>query len=159
LVKDAWIEEINIPEESIVVTKEVLVKKGGLTVWREVDCELTEYSLLPINWRLNSFVLTDDAKKIIDEKLIVVLVENPGVVVEVASHTDSRGTKESNQWLSEKRAQAVVNYLIENDINSSRLVPVGYGETRLINRCEDGVACTEREHLQNRRTEFRLISQ
>ena len=159
LVKDAWVEETVVPAETLTVTKEVLVKKGGLTIWTEVDCKLTEYSLLPINWRLNSYELTNSAKDIIDEKLIVVLQQNPDVLVEIASHTDSRGTKEDNQLLSERRAQAVVNYLITKGINASRLVPVGYGESKLLNRCADGVACTEREHLQNRRTEFRIISQ
>lgn len=159
LVKDAWVEEINVPEETIVVTKEVLVKKGGLTVWREIDCKLTEYSLLPINWLFGSYELTNSAKEIIDEKLIVILEANPEVVLEIASHTDSRGTKDSNHLLSERRAQAVVNYLVEKNINPSRLVPVGYGETKLLNRCADGVICTEREHLQNRRTEFRIISE
>jgi OmpA-OmpF porin, OOP family len=158
LVKDAWTEEIVVPEVTLDVDKEILVKKGGLTVWKEVDCELTEYSLLPINWRLNSYALTQSAKDIIDEKLIPILKENKGVTVEIASHTDSRGAKTDNQLLAERRAQAVVNYIISKGINASRLVPVGYGETRLINRCADGVACTEREHLQNRRTEFRIIS-
>ncbi len=159
LVKDAWVEEIEVPAETITVTKEVLEKKGGLTVWEEVDCELTEYSVLPINWNLASYTLTNSAKEIIDEKLIPILEEEKNVMVEIASHTDSRGSKEDNQVLSERRAQAVVNYLISKGINASRLVPNGYGETKLLNRCADGVSCTEREHLQNRRTEFRIISQ
>jgi outer membrane protein OmpA-like peptidoglycan-associated protein len=51
-----------------------------------------------------------------------------------------------------------VNYLIARGINSSRLVVKGYGEERLINRCADGVTCTEKEHERNRRTEFRVLS-
>ena len=82
-----------------------------------------------------------------------------GVTVELASHTDSRGTKESNVDLSERRAQAVVNYLMTKGVHASQLVAKGYGETRLTNRCSDGVTCTEREHLANRRTEFRIINQ
>ena len=87
-----------------------------------------------------------------------VLQQNPGVKVELASHTDSRGTKESNQTLSERRAQAVANYLVEKGVNRSLLVANGYGESKLKNRCSDGVSCTEREHAVNRRTEFRLIN-
>jgi len=70
----------------------------------------------------------------------------------------TRGSKTSNQALSERRAQSVVNYLIAKGINNSRLVGNGYGETRLKNRCADGVSCTERDHASNRRTEFRLIN-
>ncbi len=160
LKKDAWYEEIKVEPEYMTVTREVLVNKGGLTQWREIACELTEYTLIPINWNLNSATLTPNAKKIIDDELVPVLNDNPDVLVEIASHTDSRNSKKYNQNLSERRARAVVNYLIsEHGINPSRLVAKGYGETRLLNRCSDGVPCTEREHLQNRRTEFRIISQ
>jgi outer membrane protein OmpA-like peptidoglycan-associated protein len=157
LVKDAWEEEVTIPAKYKTVTKEVLVKKGGLLDWKEVDCKLTENSILPINWNLGSATLTAEAKRIIDTRLLPVL--KTGVAVVIESHTDSRGSKESNQILSERRAKAVTNYLISKGINSSKLTGVGYGETRLLNRCSDGVACTEREHRQNRRTTFRVINQ
>lgn len=123
-----------------------------------MDCSLVEYQALPINWNLNSYVLTNQAKSIIDNKLLPVLANNPTAKLEIASHTDSRGTEESNHVLSEKRAQAVVNYLQERGINSSLLVANGYGEKKLKNRCSDGVSCTEREHAVNRRTEFRFIN-
>jgi len=87
-----------------------------------------------------------------------VIANNPGTKMEIASHTDSRGSKASNKALSERRAQSVVSYLISKGINSSLLVANGYGETRLKNRCSDGVSCTERQHAANRRTEFRLIN-
>jgi len=157
LVKDAWEEEVTIPAKYKTVTKEVLVKKGGLNDWKEVDCKLTQNSILPINWNLGSATLTPQAKKIIDTRLLPVL--KTGVAVVIESHTDSRGSKESNQNLSERRAKAVTNYLISKGINSSKLTGVGYGETRLTNRCSDGVSCTEREHRQNRRTTFRVINQ
>ncbi|MGC6490332.1 MAG: OmpA family protein [Flavobacteriales bacterium] len=151
------IEEI-IPDEYKTITREVLKKKGGLTSWKEVDCSLVEYQVLPINWDLNSANLTNKAKDIIDNKLLPILANNPTAKLEIASHTDSRGTYESNQTLSENRAQAVVKYLQIRGINPSLLVANGYGEVRLKNRCSDGVSCTEREHAINRRTEFRLIN-
>jgi outer membrane protein OmpA-like peptidoglycan-associated protein len=156
LVKDAYQEEVTVPAEYKTVSKEVLVKKGGLTTWEEVDCKLVEYNPLPINWNLGSATLTSAAKSIIDSRLLPVLKD--GVTVELASHTDSRGTKVSNQDLSERRAQAVANYLITKGVNPSQLVAKGYGEERLTNRCADGVTCNEREHLANRRTEFRVIN-
>ena len=158
LVKDAEVIEETIPAQYKTVTKEVLKTKGGLTTWKEVECELVEYQALPINWNLGSATLTSQAKNLIDTRLMPVLAQNPGVKLEIASHTDSRGTKESNQDLSERRAQAVVNYLQSKGVNPSLLVANGYGENRLKNRCSDGVSCTEREHSVNRRTEFRLIN-
>ncbi len=158
LIRDAREEKVVIPEQSKMVSREVLVEKGGLTVWEEVDCKLTDYNLIPINYNLNSTILTNKAKGIIDKLLLPLLQENKNTSIELASHTDSRGNKESNQDLSEGRAQSVVNYLVKRGINPSRLVPMGYGETRLNNRCSDGVSCTESEHRSNRRTEFRIIN-
>jgi len=157
LANDARVETTDIAAKYKTVTKEVLVKKGGLTTWEEVNCELVEYSPLPIVWNLGSATLTSTAKGLIDTRLMPVL--NQGVAVEIASHTDSRGSASSNQNLSERRAQAVVNYLMAKGVNSSKLVAKGYGENRLTNRCSDGVTCTEREHQANRRTEFRVINQ
>ncbi len=156
--KDAYSMEETIPAVTRTVTKEVLKEKGGLTTWKEVECSLVEYQALPINWNLGSATLTGEAKRIIDTRLLPVLAQNPGVKLEIASHTDSRGSKSSNQDLSDRRAKAVADYLIGKGINSSLLVANGYGETRLKNRCADGISCTEREHTVNRRTEFRLIN-
>ncbi len=158
LVKDAYAEEIVIPATFKTVSKEALTQKGGLTTWREVECSLVEYSALPINWNVGSATLTAAAKNIIDTRLMPVITNNAGSKMEIASHTDSRGSKSSNKELSDRRAQAVVTYLISKGVNDSRLVANGYGENRLKNRCADGVSCTERNHAVNRRTEFRLIN-
>ncbi|WP_109301152.1 OmpA family protein [Aquimarina sp. AU474] len=157
LVKDAYTEQVTVPATFEEVTKEVLTQKGGLTTWKEVECSLVEYSALPINWNLGSSTLTSQAKSLIDTRLMPVLANNPGTKMEIASHTDARGSRTSNKTLSDKRAQSVVTYLISKGVNASRLVANGYGETRLKNRCADGVTCTERQHAANRRTEFRLI--
>jgi len=157
LVEDSRVVETEVPAVYKTVTKEVLTKKGGLTTWKEVDCKLLTYNNLNINWNLGSATLTAAAKREIDQKLLPVL--QTGVSVEIASHTDSRGTAASNEALSERRAQAVTNYLISKGINASKIVSNGYGERRLLNRCKDGVSCTEREHLQNRRTQFRVLDQ
>ena len=157
LASDARVDETTIPGVTKTVSKEVLTKKGGLTTWKEVDCKLVEYNDLNINWDLGSATLTNAAKAEIDSKLLPVVKD--GVSVEIASHTDSRGSRDSNRALSERRAQAVTNYLISKGINSSRIVSNGYGESRLVNRCADGVSCTEMDHRANRRTQFRVINQ
>jgi outer membrane protein OmpA-like peptidoglycan-associated protein len=150
--------EVTVEAVYKTVSKEVLKTKGGLTQWKEVECALLEYTDLNITWNLGSATLTSSSKTEIDAKLLPVLNNNAGSKVEIASHTDARGSASNNQVLSERRAQAVSNYLIGKGINSSRLVSNGYGERQLLNRCADGVSCTEREHRANRRTQFRLIN-
>ncbi|AUC85152.1 cell envelope biogenesis protein OmpA [Polaribacter sp. ALD11] len=157
LVKDAYQEEVTVAAKYKTVTKEVLVNKGGLTTWKEVECELVNNTPLPINWNLGSATLTNGAKRIIDARLLPILKD--GVAVAIESHTDSRGTKANNQNLSERRAQAVTNYLISKGVNPSQLTGNGLGESKLTNRCADGVSCTEAEHRANRRTTFRVINQ
>lgn len=90
--------------------------------------------------------------------LIQTLRDNSNISVELMSHTDSRGSSKSNIDLSQRRAQSVVDYLVSQKIDARRLSAKGYGETRLLNKCKDGVQCTEEEHQRNRRTEFRITS-
>ena len=156
--KEAYTLEEVVPAVTKTITREVLKQKGGLNTWKEVECSLVEYQALPINWNLASATLTTEAKRLIDQRLMPVLRQNPGVKLEIASHTDVRGSRSSNQDLSERRAKSVADYLISKGVNASLLVANGYGETKVKNRCMEGVSCTEREHAVNRRTEFRLIN-
>jgi outer membrane protein OmpA-like peptidoglycan-associated protein len=57
-------------------------------------------------------------------------------------------------FLSQKRAQSTLNYIVGEGIDASRLIAVGYGETRLVNKCKDGVQCSKEQHQQNRRSTF-----
>lgn len=154
----AQVVEENVPAVTRTVTKSELVKKGGMTVWEEIDCRLTgSANILPILWDYNSAQLTPASERIIDENLVKLMNNKPGIRVEIMSHTDSRGNDDFNMTLSQQRAQSVVNYLVSKGISRSRLVAKGYGETRLKNRCSNGVDCTEAEHQVNRRTEFRIL--
>ena len=74
--------------------------------------------------------------------------------MEIRSYTDSRGGKIKNQKLSQSRADYVAQYLKQKGVNPQQILPVGNGESMLINHCADGVPCTEEEHRQNRRTEL-----
>lgn len=85
--------------------------------------------------------------------LIDFMKKNPDVVVELGSHTDARGNDAYNMRLSDARAKSAVDYIVENGIDKSRIVPVGYGETKHV--IED--AQTEEEHQKNRRTEFKVV--
>ncbi|WET02137.1 OmpA family protein [Flavobacterium sp. YJ01] len=88
------------------------------------------------------------------EKILVVLNENPTMKLDIRSHTDSRATHQYNAALSERRAKSTIKWLIKNGISPNRLTGKGYGETQLVNKCSDGVKCTEEEHQANRRSEF-----
>lgn len=88
------------------------------------------------------------------QRIFQVLQENPQLNLKIRSHTDSRQTAKYNQQLSEKRAKATMNYLIQQGIASNRLSAQGLGETMLLNSCSDGVECTEEQHQLNRRSEF-----
>jgi peptidoglycan-associated lipoprotein len=83
-------------------------------------------------------------------------------VIELGSHTDTRGDKKSNDVLSQNRAQSVVDFLISKGIAGDRLVAKGYGENRpLISDADIAKASTDEEkeslHQKNRRTEFKIL--
>lgn len=88
------------------------------------------------------------------EKILDVLIEYPAMKLDIRSHTDSRGSSKYNEALSERRAKSTIGWLIKNGVAKDRLTAKGYGEYKLINRCVDGVECTEEEHQLNRRSEF-----
>ncbi|MGB1040197.1 MAG: OmpA family protein [Flavobacteriales bacterium] len=157
LVTPARTEKITVPAQYKTVTKTVLTKKGGVTVWEEVECGKLSGEILPIYYNLGSAALTSSSKRVIDTKLLAYMRANPNKVIEISSHTDSRGDDASNMDLSQRRAQSVVDYLISKGINSSRLISKGYGETNLTNNCSNGQSCTEAQHRKNRRTEFRVV--
>ena len=109
-----------------------------------------------IHYDLDKYFIRDDAKPELD-KLVEFMKENPMVHVEVSSHTDSRGSDAYNLQLSQNRAKSAVMYVVSKGISSSRISGVGYGETRLLNRCSNGVKCSEAEHQVNRRTEMKVV--
>ena len=110
-----------------------------------------------IYYDLDKYDIRPDAAAGLD-KLVAILNDNPGITIELSSHTDSRADDRYNLILSQRRAESAVNYIISHGISSSRISAKGYGEQQLINHCANGVACSEAEHQQNRRTEFKVVS-
>jgi outer membrane protein OmpA-like peptidoglycan-associated protein/tetratricopeptide (TPR) repeat protein len=110
-----------------------------------------------IYYDLDKYDIRPDAAQGLDN-LIAIMKDNPGINIELSSHTDSRADDRYNDILSQKRADAAVDYIIAHGISGSRLVAKGYGERQLVNRCANNVKCTEEEHQQNRRTEFKVTS-
>lgn len=89
--------------------------------------------------------------------IVKLLKDNPTLRIEISAHTDSRLEDQYNMWLSQKRADSVLEYLVQNGAPKERIVAKGYGETRLLNHCANGVICSEALHLVNRRTEMVIL--
>jgi outer membrane protein OmpA-like peptidoglycan-associated protein/tetratricopeptide (TPR) repeat protein len=108
-----------------------------------------------IYFDLNKWSIRKDAAVELD-KIVNVMNENPDIVIELSSHTDSRGSDESNMILSDKRAKSSAAYIVSKGVADNRITGKGYGETMLVNQCGNAIKCTEVEHQQNRRTEFKV---
>lgn len=115
-----------------------------------------------IYYDLDKYYIRDDAAIELD-KLVKIMLDNPTMEIELSSHTDCRGTSKYNMWLSAKRAESAVNYLIDNGVSYRRLTAAGYGESRLVNDCAcegttgKGLKCSEDQHQSNRRTVFTIL--
>ncbi|MBB5438857.1 outer membrane protein OmpA-like peptidoglycan-associated protein [Pedobacter sp. AK017] len=131
-----------------------------LAVNKEVSLPSTENNkpirLENIYYDFNKWNIRADAVVEL-EKLVQVMKDNSKIWIELGSHTDSRGNDAYNFTLSQRRAESAVRYIISRGIDKARIEPRGYGETQLLNRCLNGVKCTEQEHQLNRRTEFKII--
>ncbi|WP_452229827.1 OmpA family protein [Lacinutrix sp. MEBiC02404] len=92
------------------------------------------------------------------QRVVKLMRDNPNIQVEMASHTDSQGSDAYNKQLSQRRADATVNYIASQGISKDRLIARGAGETELKNtKCANNIPCTDDEHRINRRTEFKVI--
>ncbi len=113
----------------------------------------------PIHFDLEEYVIRDDAKYEL-ENIYAVMTNHPQIVIRIEAHTDSRGTNSFNQVLSDKRAEATRDYLIERGVAPERIESIkGYGESKLLNDCDDRNQnkCTEEEHQMNRRSFFYVV--
>ncbi len=112
----------------------------------ETNAKLT---LKDINFETNSAILSD-VSFIELNRVIQLMNENPGLRVEISAHTDDVGSDAYNLKLSDKRAQSVVDYLIENEIDSERFVAKGYGESspKVTNDSEENRALNRRVELK-----------
>nr|WP_315248870.1 OmpA family protein [uncultured Flavobacterium sp.] len=153
------LEKVFVP----IVAKQIETKKIPVKVLIKAEAvkegvDLAKLLHLPMNF----FDLGKATIKKVSEpqlkKLVDVLNQYPTMKLDIRSHTDSRQSASNNMILSEKRAQSTKNWLVKKGIDASRLTAKGYGETQLVNKCADGVKCTEKQHQLNRRSEFIIIS-
>lgn len=125
------------------VVKDIQLKNvavGSKIILRNIFFDFGKYTLRPES--------TNEL-----ERLIKLLNDIPSMRIEISGHTDNRGSAEFNQKLSENRAKAVVDYLVERGINPSRLEYKGYGKDQPIATND-----TEAGRQENRRTEFKILS-
>ncbi len=134
-VDDPWLKVLQFKNEA---------KKDSLTIVENVYYNYGEYKILP------------EAQKALD-KVINLMKNDLELNIELSSHTDSRSTSDYNMKLSQQRAKAAVDYIIAGGVAKNRISGKGYGESKLINKCGDGVECTQEEHAKNRRTEFKIL--
>lgn len=102
------------------------------------------------------FIRKDAAVEL--QKIADIMKAYPQMKIDVRSHTDSRKAVQYNQKLSQQRAEATRAWIIAQGIAPERLKASGYGESRPVNNCVDGIKCSEAEHQENRRSEF-IISE
>jgi outer membrane protein OmpA-like peptidoglycan-associated protein len=134
-VDDPWLKVLQLKNET---------KKDSITIVENIYYNYGEYKILP------------EAQKTLD-KVINLMKNDPQLVIELFSHTDSRSSTDYNMRLSQQRAKAAVDYILSGGISKDRISGKGFGESKLINDCRDGVECTEEEHAKNRRTEFKIL--
>jgi len=114
------------------------------------------FELPPIYFDYDKWEIRSDSKKVLDE-FATKLEKYKTVYIKIGSHTDSRGSVDYNQLLSEKRAESTRNYLaLIGYVNARRMQFKGYGESLPLINCEEKV-CSEEEHQTNRRSEFEIV--
>ncbi|MFD2603155.1 OmpA family protein [Flavobacterium suzhouense] len=150
--------------------RELQTSKRNGEETKDVNFELSNYADLvrkednvekvdinPIYFDYDKYAITEQASMELD-KVVYVMKNFPSIVIKIESHTDSRGKDQYNLVLSQNRAKATYDYIIARGIDPSRIESVkGYGETRLRNKCSNGVKCTEEQHSYNRRSDFIIV--
>lgn len=159
---------IEVNKKDFLVAKDKMSTSGITESTTFVQDFVVQYSppnqairMPEVQYELGKFALLESSKDSLNF-LLKVMMDNPTIVVELQAHTDSRGNDEDNMLLSQKRAQACVDYLISKKIEKDRLVAKGYGETKLKYSDEVISAGGDKEaqenlHQQNRRTEFSVL--
>lgn len=110
----------------------------------------------PIQFDLDKWDIRDDTAIELN-KVVEFLTKHPTVKIEIESHTDSRAPDNYNLNLSNERVKSTMAYIISKGIDPGRVSGRGFGETKLLNKCANGVKCSDAMHQLNRRTEFIVI--
>jgi outer membrane protein OmpA-like peptidoglycan-associated protein len=145
-------------EQSRII--EVFVDDPWLTLLdREIAAKKatgsTETIVESILFEVNKTELLPQSLQTLD-KVILAMQTNKNFNIKLSAHSDSRGSDLQNMALSQKRANSAKAYIVSKGIDGDRIIAKGYGETKLVNNCGNGVICSEDEHAMNRRVEFKI---
>lgn len=149
----------NFTPDSVSVSTIGITKSDTLEVALYLDPTMKKgmtFRLENILYDFDKSNIRKDAAIILD-KLVKIMEEYLTLKIELSSHTDSRGSDSYNMALSDRRAKSAVEYLVTRGIARERMVASGYGESKLLNRCSNGVSCSIQEHQLNRRTEVTVL--
>lgn len=149
-------KDIQIPNYTGETKTTLAIEKTQIPIVPGTDLSKV-FHIKEIYFDLDKYNIRKDAA-IELAKILEVLLEYPTMKIAINSHTDSRQTHAYNVVLSDNRAKSTRKWLIKQGISADRLTAKGYGETKLVNNCSDGVECTEEQHQGNRRSEFIVIS-
>lgn len=121
------------------------------------DCPVNDLGcrldLQPIYFDFDKHNIRPDAEVEL-AKILQAMKEYPQLVIHIESHTDSRGDDNYNMQLSDRRAKSTMEWLVKKGVERNKLSAKGYGESQLMNKCSNGVNCSEEDHQLNRRSMF-----
>ena len=148
--------EVNVTVGKDEVVYEILLNPREVAIKKGMDLAKV-FEIKEIKFDYNKADIRPDAAVELT-KIVEVMREYPKMKIDIRSHTDSRGADSYNLKLSDRRAKATLEWIVKQGIDRKRLKAKGYGETRLVNGCSNGVPCTEEEHQENRRSEFIVVA-
>ncbi|MNX37265.1 Photosystem I chlorophyll a apoprotein A2 [compost metagenome] len=134
--KQEKVKEILVKEKDVVKDKDRLIIKTD-----------------PIYFDYDLWYIRKESKVILG-RVVELMKKYPEMVIEIGSHTDSRGNEKYNADLSQKRANSTREFIIQSGIEAKRVSAKGYGESVPIIKCKTDESCSEEEHELNRRSEF-----
>ena len=144
------------PRMSAALTSEELgISEADLS---RLNSMMTGRDMGNVYFAFDSSKLSEKAKEQL-RNLAQLIQENPSLLVQISTHTDSRGSKEYNARLSRRRAESVQRYLSSLGITSDQVLLTWHGEEQLVNNCTDGNDCDDLAHEKNRRAEFAFITE
>jgi len=144
-------------DQKLVSTSDINQKTNTVDLQLESLIVENQIVLNPIFFDFDKANIRTDAQYEL-ENIVDVMRNNPDMVIRIESHTDSRGGDRYNMRLSDRRAKATKDYILSRDIAPGRIQSAkGFGETQLLNKCANGVKCSDKEHQLNRRSYFFIV--
>lgn len=161
-----YLKEIYLADASDVILPAITKKSNNLMDYQMVGKEVEKFYaserkanaiqfISKIKFKANTAILDPTSNKELD-KIVDILNKQPDLVLEIVCHTDSKLDDDKSLKLTQEQANAIKNYLISKGVVAGRIVAIGMGEKEIINKCKNKIPCTESEHAENRRTEFKF---